>query len=124
MTLQEAIAKQEGFYISGSVASRNHNPGNIISSSFAIQHGAILPAEKAETIYAIFPDDASGWAALIALLSGPAYKGKSVEVAINRYCPPPTGDPLTFGNDPDVYVRNVCDWCQCTPSTIIDGLLG
>lgn len=121
MKLQEAIARQEGFWVAGSVASRNHNPGNIMSSHFAAQYGATSTGVGG---YAIFPDDASGWAALIALLSGPAYKGKSVEVAINRYCPPPTGDPLTFGNDPDVYVRNVCDWCQCTPSTIIDGLLG
>lgn len=120
MTLQEAIARQEGFYVAGSLSSLNHNPGNIIIGNFAIAHGAVGSARG----YAIFPDDASGWKALTDLLSGPAYKGKSVEVAINRYCPPPNGDDLTINNDPDAYVRNICVWCQCTPDTIIDGLLG
>lgn len=120
MTLQQAIAKQEGFEIPGSLAARNHNPGNIIAGSFANSHGSIGAAHG----YAVFPDDETGFACLTALLSGPFYQGRTVEVAINRYCPPPNGDTLTEGNNPDVYVENVCDWCGCTPATIIDGLLG
>jgi hypothetical protein len=121
LTLLQAIAKQEGFYQPGTLAQRNHNPGNIISGSFANSHGAI----GFRSGYATFPDDATGWAALRALFSGPAYRGLSVEVAINRYCPPPVTDqPLTEGNNPDAYVQNVCAWCECTPQTIIDGLLG
>lgn len=119
MTLQQAIAKQEGFEVPGSLSARNHNPGNIIAGTFANSHGAIGAASG----YAVFPDDESGFAALTALLSGPGYKGKSVEIAINRYCPPPNGEELTEGNDPDIYVQHVCEWCGCTPDTIIDGLL-
>ena len=126
LTLLQAIAKQEGFYQPGTLAQRNHNPGNIISGTFANSHGAIGSGAG----YATFPDDETGWAALRALLSGPAYKGLSVEVAINRYCPPPVTDqPLTEGNNPDVYVRNECAWCSspakvCIPQTVIDSLLG
>jgi hypothetical protein len=121
LTLPEAIGRQEGFGIPGSAATRNHNPGNIIAGHFALTHGAVGVADG----YAVFPDDATGKDALRALLTGPAYKGKTVEVAINRFCPPPVTDqPLTEGNDPDVYVRNVCEWCQCTPGTIIDELMG
>lgn len=119
MTLQQAIAKQEGFDQPGTLAARNHNPGNIIGGTFANLNGAIGSAQG----YAVFPDDETGWAALTALLSGPFYKGKTVEVAINRYCPPPNGTELTDGNNPDAYVQHVCEWCGCTPQTIIDGLL-
>jgi hypothetical protein len=121
LSLLQAIAKQEGFYQPGRLAFRNHNPGNIISGPFATSHGATGSGAG----YAVFPDEETGWAALRTLLSGPAYKGLTVEVAINRYCPPPVTDqPLTEGNNPDVYVRNVCAWCGCTPQTVIDGLLG
>lgn len=124
LTLLEAIARQEGFYVTGSLAQTDHNPGNVIYGTFAAAHGAINQ-NIALSLYATFPDDATGWAALRALISGPAYKGLTVEIAINRYCPPPVTDqPLTDGNNPDVYVKNVCSWCQCEPSTIIDGLLG
>ena len=72
----------------------------------------------------MFPDDATGQAALTALLQLPLYRGKTVEAAINEYCPPANGSALTQGNDPDAYVRDVCAWVPCTPDTIIDGLLG
>lgn len=124
MTLPQAIATQEGFYARGpqpNSPQRNHNPGNIIWGAFAKANGAL---QGDNAFYACFPDDATGFAALLALLSGPAYKGKTVEVAINRYCPPPDGSELTDGNNPDVYVKNVCAWCRCSPDTIIDGLLG
>jgi len=128
MNLLEAIATQEGFYALGTLAQRNHNPGNIISGTFSTEHGAITITSSltplAENGYAVFPDDETGFAALRALLTGPAYRGLTVELAINRYCPPPVTDqPLTEGNNPDVYVRNVCLWCECEPSTIIDSLI-
>jgi hypothetical protein len=48
------IARFEGFYQAGSIAQRNHNPGNLRSwGSYPVSSG-----------YALFPDDAAGWAAL------------------------------------------------------------
>jgi|HubBroStandDraft_1064217.scaffolds.fasta_scaffold81562_5 hypothetical protein len=115
MTLQQAIARQEGFGIAGTRATLNHNPGNIRYGTFAKLHGA---TDNDGAGYAVFPDDATGEAALTALLSNPPYKGLTVTQALNKYAP--AGD----GNAPQIYIDNVCGWCPCTPSTVIDGLLG
>jgi hypothetical protein len=49
--IAQAIAKEEGFYVPGSIAQRNHNPGNLRSwGSAPIVSG-----------YAVAPDDATGW---------------------------------------------------------------
>jgi hypothetical protein len=120
MTLQQAIAKQEGFGKPGARPTLLHNPGDIIYGTFATSHGAVGNVGG----YAEFPDDASGWAALTALLSGPSYRDLTVEQAIDRYCPAPAGSTLTEGNQPDVYVQNICEWCDCSPTTPIADLLG
>lgn len=126
MTLQEAIARQEGFYAPPDVsgypfaAQRNRNPGNIVWGTFAKLHGSTGADNKGR---AIFPSDQAGWEALTCLLGAPLYKGKTVEAAINEYCPPPNGHALTEGNEPDAYVKDVCAWCGCGPQTVIDGLL-
>ena len=120
MTLQQAIARQEGFGQPKTLATCNHNPGNIISGTFAFMYGAIGSVYG----YAIFPSDEAGWAALTSLLSAPSYAGLTVFQAINKYCPPPNGSVLTNGNDPDVYVENVCSWLGCSPDTPIADLLG
>jgi hypothetical protein len=120
MTLQQAIARQEGFGQRRTLATLNHNPGNIVYGTFAIMHGSTTSIHG----YALFPDDTSGWVALSALLHGTAYKDLTVEQAINKYCPPPDGSPLTKGNQPDEYVKNVCSWLGVTPDTPIIGLLG
>lgn len=54
----EAIAEDEGFYKPGSRPARNHNPGDL---KFARQPGAI---GKDKDGFAIFPDNATGFAAL------------------------------------------------------------
>jgi len=49
--IAQAIAQEEGFYVPGSIAQRNHNPGNLRSwGSAPIVSG-----------YAVAPDDATGW---------------------------------------------------------------
>jgi uncharacterized protein (TIGR02594 family) len=68
----------------GSRAWRNFNPGNIEKGSFADEQGSI----GADTRFAIFPSEAVGLAAVIALLSGPSYRDLTLEKAINRYAPP------------------------------------
>jgi len=53
-SISEAIAREEGFYTPGTIAARNHNPGNLRSwGSRPIVDG-----------YAAFPTDADGWQAL------------------------------------------------------------
>ncbi len=53
-SLAEAIATFEGFFRSGSLAARNHNPGNLRS-------WGNLPTSGG---YAVFPTLGAGWAAL------------------------------------------------------------
>jgi hypothetical protein len=119
MTLAEAIARQEGFGKPKTIATLNHNPGNIIAGAFSAGTGATGKVHG----YAVYPTDAFGWAALTELLTGPGYRGLNVEQAINKFCPPPDGSALTAGNEPDVYVQNVCAWLGVSPSTPIAGLL-
>jgi len=53
--IARAIAAAEGFYVSGSRAARQHNPGNLRSSPTAI---------RTDSGFAVFATDAAGWAAL------------------------------------------------------------
>jgi len=51
------IARQEGFYVAGSLPQRLHNPGSLV---FAHQAGALRGPGR----YAAFADDRAGWEAL------------------------------------------------------------
>ena len=52
--IARAIATMEGFYKSGSLAQRNHNPGNLRSwGSLPVRDG-----------YVVFPNEEAGWSAL------------------------------------------------------------
>lgn len=115
ISLTQAIARQEGFYVHGSRAQRNNSPGNLNFGDFAMAHGAVGPDDKG---YAIFPSVAAGFAALEALLKTKRYRGKTISQALIIYCPP-TGDPRGF-NDTPGYVKNVCEWTGLTPDTVID----
>jgi hypothetical protein len=54
LAIAQAIAQEEGFNTPGSIAQRNHNPGNLRSwGSYAVASG-----------YAQFPDVQTGWNAL------------------------------------------------------------
>lgn len=52
--IAKAIAKMEGFYVNGSVASRNNNPGNLRS----------WPGVPTNKGFATFPSAEAGWQAL------------------------------------------------------------
>lgn len=80
----------------GSKAWRNNNPGNIDYGDFAIAHGAI----GANGDFAIFPDEATGRAAEIALLKSASYQSQSLAGAIGRWAPPSS-------NDTDAYITAV-----------------
>jgi hypothetical protein len=81
-----AIANQEGFFAkdkSPNRPQRNHNPGDIEYGDFAKRHGAT----GSDGRFAIFPDDATGMAALQALLASPNYANLSLEDKIKRFAP-------------------------------------
>lgn len=87
MPLTRAIAKQEGFYDHSKKtlnrAQRNHNPGDLEYGKFAREHGAI----GSDGRFAIFPDDATGMAALNELLKSPSYANLSLEDKIKKFAP-------------------------------------
>ena len=122
LTYCEALAKREGFYVVGSRAARNHNPGNINWGSFAMRHGATsiekVPVDQAtgkliETPrFACFPTDQMGFNCMSSLLIS-HYMGMTVKAAIYRWAPP------LDNNDSDGYVKFVCDETGLTPDTIL-----
>lgn len=79
----------------GSRSWRNNNPGNIRKGDFADNHGAIGD----DGAFAIFPDEKTGFAAIVSLLRTSTYGALSLSGAINRYAPPSENDSnayLTF----------------------------
>lgn len=116
-TLQQAIGRQEGWYLHGSqlcVCQRNCNPGNIIASEFATEHGATDVAGR----FAVFPDNKTGWAALTALLKTPSYANGTVQEAVYKWAPP------SDNNETDQYLTNVLRWTGLSSDTPIAQVLG
>lgn len=108
LTLLQAMARQEGFYAEGSRPARNCNPGDIEYGKFALAHGAIGTDGR----FAIFPDEATGFAAMRALLKG-AYLGLTVQQAIAKWAP-------SSENNDAAYVDHVCEWTGLTPETVLE----
>lgn len=121
LSLCEAIAKREGFYVPGSRANRNHNPGNINWGSFALRHGAIsiekVPVnpktgQLIETPrFAIFPTDQLGFNAMSSLLIA-HYQGMTLKAAIYRWAPP-------IENDSEAYVQFVVNETGISSDTVL-----
>jgi hypothetical protein len=109
----QAVAKEEGFYAVGTRPQRNLNPGDIEAGRFAAAHGAT----GSDGRFAIFPTADAGFAAMRALFQAPGYRGLTVAAALARWAPP-------IENNVSAYLANVCKWVDCTPTDIIDGLLG
>src|SRR6185295_2541464 len=78
-------------YSGGDPAWRNNNPGNIKSSPFAREHGAINSKKEA---FAIFPSYDVGRKALCALLKTEKYQRLTIGEALKPYA------PKKDGNDP------------------------
>lgn len=74
--------------IDGSRSWRNHNPGNIKAGTFANGHGAIGNNHG----FAVFPREATGRAASVALLKTATYSRLTVDEAIERRSPPDEND--------------------------------
>lgn len=112
-TILEAIARMEGWNVPNSRCRRNHNPGNIEAGRFATAHHAT----GADGRFAEFETDAAGFAALAALLAGPAYAGLTIALAIAKFAPPPE-------NNTALYLVNVCGWVGCEPTDLLAAHLG
>jgi hypothetical protein len=83
------IARMEGYYVPGTIAQTNHNPGNL---RYAGQTGAIGQNKG----YAVFASDDAGWAALNRQLELNASRGDTLEQFINRYAPPSENDTTNY----------------------------
>ncbi len=112
MSFLEAIAREEGFYKAGTRPNRNNNPGDIEWGKFTQAHGAT----HGDPRFAVFPDATTGFSAMRALFQSSGYKGLTVEAALNRWAPP-------VENQTNAYIANVCLWCGCKSTDIIDPLV-
>jgi hypothetical protein len=109
ITFIEAISREEGFGADPmNLPTRRNNPGDIEDGPFAQAHGA-LPSDGHR--FAHFPDAATGFAALRALLVRD-YVGQTLHDALNRYAPP-------VENDTSSYEANVVSWTGLTPETVL-----
>lgn len=108
LTLLQAMARQEGFYVSGTRPARNNNPGDIEFGQFALHHGAT----GSDGRFAIFPDPETGFAAMKALLQE-HYAGLTIEEAINKWAPP-------HENETDVYLAHVLEWTGLPPNESVE----
>jgi hypothetical protein len=99
LTLLEAIARQEGFYVPGTLANRRNNPGNIDEGRFAQTHGALPPDGNR---FAAWPTSEAGFAAMRALLTDD-YLGLTLAAALDKWAPP-------IENDVNAYLADVVKW--------------
>jgi hypothetical protein len=94
----EAIARMEGFYVAGSLAQRNNNPGNLM---YAGQAGAV-PAPATFGTFAKFSTVELGWQALYRQIQLDARRGLTLQQFFQKYAPAGHG-----GNDPAGYAQFV-----------------
>ena len=107
--LLEAIARQEGFYVAGTRAQRNCNPGNITWGAWARAHGAIH-AEAPLGRYAVFASIVAGFQAMEELLQSPGYINLSLAQVLERWAPPNE-------NATKQYIADVCEWTGLQSTT-------
>lgn len=118
LSLLEAIAKEEGFFVQDSRPQRNNNPGDLIWGPEAQRFGAT----HGDPHFAVFPDVETGWEALRRWLSVPAhiedgklvggYCGATLEQVVKRFAPPAE-------NDSGRYLYNVCLWTGLQPADLV-----
>jgi hypothetical protein len=107
-TFMQAIARQEGFYTAGTLASRRNNPGNIVEGAFARTHGAL---HTDGSRFAAWSCADWGFAAMRELLTM-GYMGLTVAEAIAKWAP-------EVENDTNNYIKDVCLWTGLTPNTVL-----
>lgn len=115
--LSNAIARFEGYSIPGSVAQRNNNPGNL--------RAGIGQTGTDGNGYAIFPDSATGFAALQHQVTLNINRGLSLDEFFGGkpgvyagYAP--SGD----ANDPGHYSQTVAGWLGIDPNAPLSDVIG
>jgi hypothetical protein len=115
LTLCQAIAREEGFYVPNSRASRNHNPGNLNFAPWEEAYGALLedpPLNGGKARFAKFPSDGIGFHVMGILLSKD-YLGLTLHEALLKWAPP------SDGNNTSSYETNVCKWMGVSPMEVL-----
>lgn len=122
--LATAIARFEGFFSAGSVAQRNNNPGNL--------RAGIGQTGTDANGYAIFPDAATGFAALQNQISLNISRGLNLNtffagqrdsagnVIRGGY---PGYAPAADANSPAQYAATVAGWLGIDPNTPLSNIV-
>jgi hypothetical protein len=114
-TFLQACAREEGFYAEGppNRPQRNNNPLDLEWHPWMMPFGA----SHGDPRFAVFGTADEGFACARHLFGFAMYKGKTIAEAISSFAP---------GNENDTasYIAHVCAWCEQSPETIIDGILG
>lgn len=95
----------------GSMAWRNNNPGNLVYNANTAALGAI----SSNNGFAVFPDVATGSAALAGILNTQTYQNLSVNAAIARYAP-------AFENNTSAYQAFVTNTLGVPSTTTLSSL--
>ena len=108
LTLLEAMAREEGFLVPGSLPQRRNNPGDIEEGRFAQAHGA-MPTDGSR--FAAWATPEAGYAAMRQLITV-AYLGLTLEAALAKWAPP-------VENDTGKYLKNVLAWTGMEAQTVL-----
>jgi hypothetical protein len=114
LTFMQAIAREEGFGINGTRATRNNNPGNLDMEPWLSGFGAQLETPINETEkprFAAFLSADAGFAAMKQLLTKD-YVGLTVSQALNKWAP-------STENQTNEYIDNVCRWTRFTADEVL-----
>lgn len=83
----------------GSVAWRNNNPGNLVSSASKIGSGGPVTDNYPKGKFAVFASKTEGLDALRGLLRSDGYKNKSILMAMKKYAPKKdSNNPIRYAN--------------------------
>lgn len=108
--LAQLIAKEEGFYVAGSLPNRDHNPGDLRHSPHSF-HTPDAPDAigKIDTVV-------DGWADLERQLKIYAERGLTLRECIDIYAPPTE-------NNSAQYLNYVCTGLGLPPDTLVSNAL-
>lgn len=115
MSLTEAIAQSiatmEGFFKAGTVAQRNHNPGNLRSwGNYPVVGG-----------YVQFPDDNTGWQALYTQVNRNIDRGLTLQEFFGGKPGVYAGySPSADANDPRGYAQYVAGQVGIAPTVVLN----
>lgn len=117
--IDAGIAHFEGFGQPNVPATVNNNPGNIICSAFATNHGAT----GCNGSYATFPDVTTGLSATDALVSNYAGQGDTLDQLINSWVPPTApGNSVAGTQSYSDYLSNLLGVSSSTPLSNLQGV--